>query len=46
MVVGSGHGDAPKYAGEGVASCSSPGALGGPYCEITLNYGHFAYFSR
>ena len=30
-VVGSGHGDAPKYAGEGVASHSTPGTLGGPY---------------
>ena len=24
----------------------TPGALGGPYHEITLNYGHFGYFSR
>ena len=30
MVVGSGHGDAPKYIGEGVALSSSAGTLGGP----------------
>ena len=45
VVVGSCHGDAPKYAGEGVASHSTPSALGGPYHEITSNYGHFGYFS-
>ena len=45
-VVGSGHGDVPKYAGEGVASHGSPGTLGGPYHKITSNYGHFGYFSR
>ena len=28
MVVGSGHGDVPKYAGEGVALHGTPGALG------------------
>ena len=27
-VVGSGHGDAPKYTGEGVALCGTPGAPG------------------
>ena len=27
-----------------VASCSTPGALGGLYCEITLNYSCFGYF--
>ena len=27
-VVGSSHGDMPKYAGEGVALCRTPGALG------------------
>ena len=30
-----------------VASRSTPGVLGGPYCEIiTSNYDHFGYFSR
>ena len=29
-VVGSGHGDAPKYMGEGVALCGTPGTLGAP----------------
>ena len=46
VVVGSSHGDVPKYTGEGVALCGTPGALGGPYCKITLNYGHFGYFSE
>ena len=31
VVVGSGHRDVPKYAGEGVASRSTPSNLGGPY---------------
>ena len=44
-VVGSGYRDAPKYVGEGVALCSTPSALGGPYHEITSNYGCFGYFS-
>ena len=43
--VGSSHGDAPKYVGEGVALCGTPGMLGGPYCKITSNYGRFGYFS-
>ena len=30
-VVCSGHGDASKYMGEGVASCGTPSTLGGPY---------------
>ena len=29
-VVGFSHGDAPKYAAEGVALCRTPGALGVP----------------
>ena len=29
-VVGSSHGDAPKYMGEGVALCGTPGTLGVP----------------
>ena len=31
VVVGSGHGDAPKYVGEGVVSCGTPGVLGVPW---------------
>ena len=31
VVVGSSHRDAPKYMGEGVASCGTPSTLGGPY---------------
>ena len=34
-VVGSSHGDMPKYTGEGVALCRTPGALGVP-CHGTL----------
>ena len=30
-VVGSGHGDVPKYAGEGMALCGTPSALGVPW---------------
>ena len=45
-VVGSSHGDVPKYTGEGVASCATPGALGGPYCINYINYGHFGVLSR
>ena len=29
-VVGSSHGDVPKYVGEGVALCGTPGTLGAP----------------
>ena len=36
MVVGCGHRDVPKYAVEGVPSRGSPGALGGPYCDINV----------
>ena len=46
MVVGSSHGDAPNYAGEGVALHSTPGTLGGPYHVNHINYGHFGVFSR
>ena len=46
MVVGSGCGDVPKYVGEGVASCGTPGTLGGPYHINHVNYSHFGIFSR
>ena len=46
MVVGSGHGDVPKYAGEGVALHGTPGTQGGPYCVNHTNYGHFGVLSR
>ena len=46
MVVSSGHGDVPKYAGEGVALCGIPGALGGPYHVNRINYSHSGVFLR
>ena len=46
MVVGSGHGDTPKYMGEGVASHGTPGTLGGPYHINHINYGHSGLFLR
>ena len=46
VVVGSGCRDVPTYVGEGVASCGTPGALGGPYHVNCINYGHFWVFSR
>ena len=36
----------PKYVGEGVASCRTPGTLGGPYCINQVNYGHFGVVLR
>ena len=46
VVVGSGHGNVPKYAGEGVVSHSTPSTLGGPYHINYINYGCFGVFSR
>ena len=46
MVIGFGCGDVPKYTGEGVASCETPGTLGGPYCINHISYGHFGVFLR
>ena len=44
-VVGSSHGDVPKYAVEGVALCGTPGALGVPLpqcsCLSTAILGNF-----
>ena len=40
-VVGSGHGDAPKYVGKGVALHGTPGALGVPVAMVLLFYGCF-----
>ena len=36
----------PKYAGEGVASCGTPGSLGGPYRINHVNNSHFRVFLR
>ena len=45
VVVGSGHGDAPKYMGEGVALHRTPGALDVPLpwcsCLSTAILGNF-----
>ena len=46
VVVGSGHRDVPKNAGEGVALHSTPTTLGGPYHINYINYSHFGVFSR
>ena len=43
-VVGSGHGNVPKYMGE--ASHGTPSTLGGPYHINYIIYGCFGVFSR
>ena len=45
-VVDSGHGDMPKYAGEGVASCGTPDALGVLFHINHSIYGSFRLFLR
>ena len=47
MVVGSGHGDTPKYTGEGVALCGTPSTLGVPLphysCHSMAVLGNFGW---
>ena len=41
VVVGSGHGDVPKYAGEGVALCRTPSTLGILWPQFSYSTGIF-----
>ena len=43
-VVGSGHGDVPKYVGEGVAWHRTPSALGVPWLQCSCSMAIFMQF--
>ena len=45
MVVGFGHGDVPKYVGEGVALCRTPSALGVLWLQFFCSTAIFRQFS-